>query len=430
MASPTKTPTFVVPAAPATASSYSYAKLRSLWIQAGGDPNLASTMAAVALAESGGKVGALNDNAATGDYSVGLWQINYFGGMRTGRTQQFGAPQKLQTDPLANARAAVALAAGGNGLSNWTTFSSGAYKAFFHPATPQENVADATALAQTQAASPSYVAATTDISIIKSQAVAAAKATQHISDPWIVVNRKGATVTGFGEATGANAPKNVLLIGGVPATKSLFAQQWGSTYSNDFQVMTGRQPTAAEQADILSRGLSVYQLRDELSKGKTFAASPAYRQVGAGIVQQAKDTLGVAPPQEFVRQAIAQNWDAATMDAKLRALPQYQKGPVFKQAALDMTNAYQSIYGPVPKAIANAKPGAPSVAQDIKQHVLAGWKPAEYAMKLRAQPQYKYSPEAQDSALHFLDGMGLLIGSRPTLTAGGKTALPGAPGMA
>lgn len=298
------------------------------------------------------------------------------------------------------------------------------------PRTPAQKAQDEGRDAAAKAGSPAYVQATTDLSIVKSQAVAAAKATQHISDPWIVVNRKGATVTGFGEATGPNAPKNVLLIGGVPATKSLFDQQWGSTYSNDFQVMTGRQPTPAEQADILSRGLSVYQLRDELSKGKTFAASPAYRQVGAGIVQQAKDTLGVAPPQEFVRQAIAQNWDAATMDAKLRALPQYQKGPVFKQAALDMTNAYQSIYGPVPKSIANAKPGTPSVAQDIKQHVLAGWKPTEYAMKLRAQPQYKYSPEAQTSALHFLDGMGLLIGSRPTLTAGGKTNLPGAPGLA
>lgn len=286
------------------------------------------------------------------------------------------------------------------------------------PRTPAQKAQDEGRDASAKAGSPAYIQATTDLSVVKSQAVAAAKATAHISDPWITVTKKGGKVTGFSESTGGNAPANVLLIGGVPATKSLFDQQWGATYSNDFQAFTGRLPTPGEQADILSRGLSVYQLRTELSKRPTFLSSPAYRQSGPGAEENAKQVLGVAPPKDFVRQAIAQNWDAATFDANLRKLPQYTSGPVYKQAALDMTNTYQSIYGPIPKAAPDMKPGAPTVADDIKQHVLAGWKPTEYAMKLRQQPQYKYSPEAHSNALNFLDGMGLLIGSRPTLTPG------------
>jgi hypothetical protein len=111
-------------------------QLQALWIQAGGKRSLAPTMAAIALAESGGEVGSLNDNAATGDYSAGLWQINYFGGMRSGRTAQFGSPDLLRTSPLANARAAVSLAGGGSGLGNWTTYTSGAYKTYLGAASP------------------------------------------------------------------------------------------------------------------------------------------------------------------------------------------------------------------------------------------------------------------------------------------------------
>ena len=128
MAKPVPIPSVVVPPAPSGGgSAYSYAKLRALWIEAGGDPNLASTMAAVALAESGGKVGAVNDNPKTKDYSVGLWQINYYGNLRQARTQRYGSPETLRADPLANARAAVSLAGqGGSGLGNWTTWKSGA----------------------------------------------------------------------------------------------------------------------------------------------------------------------------------------------------------------------------------------------------------------------------------------------------------------
>jgi hypothetical protein len=106
----------------------SFQQLEQLWVKAGGAARLAPTMAAIALAESGGNTTSLNDNPSTGDYSVGLWQINYYGSMLGPRTARYGSPIDLRNDPLANAKAAVDLAANGAGLENWSTYKSGAYK--------------------------------------------------------------------------------------------------------------------------------------------------------------------------------------------------------------------------------------------------------------------------------------------------------------
>ena len=57
--------------------AYTYGQLETLWINAGGPKALAPLMAAIALAESGGNPGALNqtDNGGT-QTSVGLWQVS------------------------------------------------------------------------------------------------------------------------------------------------------------------------------------------------------------------------------------------------------------------------------------------------------------------------------------------------------------------
>lgn len=405
-------PLTIPPAAASKATTLSYKQLRALWIQAGGNPAIASTMAAVALAESGGKISALNNNPKTGDYSVGPWQINYFGDMRAGRTAKFGSPEKLQSDPLANARAAVALAGDGSGFGNWTTYTSGAYKAFLTPQTPAEKAAQAAADARAQAASPEYVAATTDISVIKSQAVAAAKATAHISDPWIVKVVKNGNVVGFTESTGANPPKNAVMVGGLPVTKSEFQNKWSYTYDQEFQHFTGRTATPAEQAKIIERGVSVYALTEELSKSKGFMSSPAYKTEGAGVIGKGKATLGVAPPPEFVRQAIVQNWNDATLQEKLRELPQYEKGPEYKNAKASIQTVYEKIYGNP----AAHRDGGKQANAWIKQAALNGWSQDAAAQAFRANPAYKFSPEYEAKATNFLDAMGLFIGSRPVLT--------------
>lgn len=109
----------------APTGALSFSQLEALYIQAGGSRKLAPTMAAIALAESSGHPNALNDNPSTGDYSVGLWQINYYGALRDARTKRYGSPQAL-TNPLLNAQAAVDLAEhSSSGLHNWSTYNSG-----------------------------------------------------------------------------------------------------------------------------------------------------------------------------------------------------------------------------------------------------------------------------------------------------------------
>jgi hypothetical protein len=78
-------------------------------------------MAGIAIAESGGNTHALNNTPATGDYSVGLWQINYFQNLRPSRTQRYGSPEELLADPNKQARAAINLFGNnGVGIGNWT----------------------------------------------------------------------------------------------------------------------------------------------------------------------------------------------------------------------------------------------------------------------------------------------------------------------
>ena len=100
---------------PAKGNTYSYGQLKSLWILAGGAPSLASTMAAIAEAESGGRSNAYNPSGASG-----LWQI-------------LGAvdpkDQAHLFDPYTNAREAV-LKYKSQGLSAWVTYTSGAYRQY------------------------------------------------------------------------------------------------------------------------------------------------------------------------------------------------------------------------------------------------------------------------------------------------------------
>lgn len=104
-------------------------QLAQLWIDGGGRADQADTAAAVALAESGGDPEAINDNPATGDYSVGLFQINYFGSLYWPRTMAYGPPSSL-TDPARNVAAAIAISANGTNWRPWSTYKSGAYRQY------------------------------------------------------------------------------------------------------------------------------------------------------------------------------------------------------------------------------------------------------------------------------------------------------------
>ena len=102
-------------------SSGDSTSLANLWIQAGGPANVANVMAAIAMAESSGRVNAKSSRNSNGTYDFGLWQIN-------SSHTQFNQ-NRLLSDPLYNAQAAVAVYKS-QGLGAWSTYNSGAYKAF------------------------------------------------------------------------------------------------------------------------------------------------------------------------------------------------------------------------------------------------------------------------------------------------------------
>lgn len=100
------------------------------------DPSIAATFAAIASAESGLDYRIINDTPATGDYSVGDFQINYFGSLYAGRAAAYGTPQQLVEGGLSRQFYAARGIYHGQGFGAWTTWTSGAYRQFLHGYTP------------------------------------------------------------------------------------------------------------------------------------------------------------------------------------------------------------------------------------------------------------------------------------------------------
>jgi hypothetical protein len=92
----------------------SVAEIKALWIQAGGNPQVAGIAAAFALAESGGDPTATHVNS-NGSQDVGLWQINTtHGALAT-------------ADPLGNAKSAIQISNNGSNWRPWcTAYTDGA----------------------------------------------------------------------------------------------------------------------------------------------------------------------------------------------------------------------------------------------------------------------------------------------------------------
>lgn len=104
-----------------TSRTSSQVTLAQLWVEAGGNPSVANTMAAIAMAESSGNTQAI-DHDANGSTDYGLWQINSVHGYN---------PTLLLSNPLYNAKAAVAVY-NSSGLGAWTTYTSGAYEKYLN----------------------------------------------------------------------------------------------------------------------------------------------------------------------------------------------------------------------------------------------------------------------------------------------------------
>lgn len=90
-----------------------------------------ATYAAIAEAESSLDLTVLNDTPSTGDYSVGAFQVNYYGSLYASRAAQFGTPQQLATGGLTK-QCLAAVAIGAGGFTPWSTYNSGAYLNYMH----------------------------------------------------------------------------------------------------------------------------------------------------------------------------------------------------------------------------------------------------------------------------------------------------------
>lgn len=112
------------------------------WMQAftamnslGRSQNDCAIFAAIAQAESGLDYRVINDTPATGDYSVGLWQINYFGSLYGPRAAAYGTPAQLVAGGLTR-QAIAANAIGATSFTAWSTFNSGAYLPYLNGGSP------------------------------------------------------------------------------------------------------------------------------------------------------------------------------------------------------------------------------------------------------------------------------------------------------
>lgn len=97
------------------------------------DSNIA---AAIAGAEASYDLSVINDTPATGDYSVGTWQINYYGSLYAGRVSEFGTPKHLAQSTVSTQASAMHQLWAQSGFSPWSTYTSGAYRAYLNNTLP------------------------------------------------------------------------------------------------------------------------------------------------------------------------------------------------------------------------------------------------------------------------------------------------------
>ena len=104
--------------------------IEGLLRQAGWPENLISTMGAVAMAESGGDAGVVNDNRGTGDLSYGLMQINMIDELGPDRMRRYGLSSYDDLkDPLTNLRVALQIYRE-QGIGAWGAYTNGSYRRF------------------------------------------------------------------------------------------------------------------------------------------------------------------------------------------------------------------------------------------------------------------------------------------------------------
>jgi hypothetical protein len=248
------------------------------------------------------------------------------------------------------------------------------------------------------------------------RSVETAAARAAITDPWVTIDQKGRVKLVYS----LEPPKNVVRFGGKngPAiTQSQFFAEWKNRLDPIFLSYTGKRATAKQAAGILARGVSEYELQIQLAKTPAFFNSPIWKHTAPGYKALFRKMFGedAYNPKEhraLISYAILHNLDGEGFATYLRQQPAYLKSNEFRQGVVGFTQVYANIYG---------TPDQNGLVT-IQEAVRSGWSPEQFAGYLRQQPNYKFSSEYQARALNFLERLGLIFGTFPTLTPGGGAA--------
>lgn len=109
--------------------AYSLKDLEQLWVNAGGPAAVAPVAGAIALAESSGIAGNVQQGQPYSTTGWGLWQITP-GNSEPGIAVDNGLLNAQSNATAAVAKYNAAINQGLDGFSPWTTYTSGAYKTF------------------------------------------------------------------------------------------------------------------------------------------------------------------------------------------------------------------------------------------------------------------------------------------------------------
>ena len=88
---------------------------------------------AIAKAESNGRPFAFNGNAATGDSSYGVFQINMLGELGSDRRKKFELDSNAELlNPVVNAQIALHMTKGGKDWSSWSSVNGTRYQEWYN----------------------------------------------------------------------------------------------------------------------------------------------------------------------------------------------------------------------------------------------------------------------------------------------------------
>ena len=289
------------------------ADLMHILKQAGFRGRALQTAYAVAMAESGGRAGAFNGNAKTGDKSYGLFQINMLGDMGPARLKQYGLSSNDDLlDPLTNAKVAFRMSGGGKNWQPWSTYKSGAYTKYLGESGAQVATTKTDQTAQGSAEDYGYVKAFLrehpDVAAVIKRAVAQGytqqRAQAEIKETkwwrsrtdsqrqWDVLSAEnpGEAKRKLAEAQGSIAQQAAAL--GIRLDKGDAAR-----YAKQF-VVNGS--TASEQAAVLAKEFSLPGAGSALTGTAAGAEAALKSQAYAyGI------TLSPATETKYIRQVLA-----------------------------------------------------------------------------------------------------------------------------